>query len=176
MEHPINQQSSEIRECSRFRWGTWFGNIPAQIQSIGQSLHNGAARRTTNSIVVIANRLNRSAPLNWVGEVQRFSHNDSLNTWISSFLRGWPCLKRSLPLLRFFPFRHSEQQSCLTNERGHLRVIIVSLRLGLFIYHSIEYSLRREQWISYWLQSFEFIRTSINTQPKHCDQTKVFMT
>jgi len=61
-----------------FGWGNRFGNIPAQIQSIGKAQHNGAARRTTNSIEVIANGLNGSAPLNRVREFQRFSHNDSL--------------------------------------------------------------------------------------------------
>jgi len=63
-----------------FGWGNRFGNIPAQIQSIGKAQHNSAARRTTNSIEVIANGLNGSAPLNRVRELQRFSHNDSLKS------------------------------------------------------------------------------------------------
>ena len=42
------------------------------------ALYNGAAGRATNSIVVIANGLNKSASLNRVGEFQRFSHNDIL--------------------------------------------------------------------------------------------------
>ena len=143
--HSINQQSSEYLEHSRFVWGTKFGNIPAQIQSIGQTFYNGAAGRATNSIIVIANGLYRSASLNRVGEVQRFSHNDILKARISSFLRGWSCLKRSLPILPFFPFHYSAKQSSSASDRGQRRPMMMSRRLTLFSHYSTKYLLRAKR-------------------------------
>lgn len=143
--HCVNQQSSEHLEHSRFVWGTRFGNIPAQIQSIGQALYNGAAGRATNSIIVIANGLYRSASLNRVGEVQRFSHNDILKARISSFLRGLSCLKRSLPILPFFLFHYSAKQSSSASDRGQRRPMMMSRRLTLFSHYSTKYLLRSKR-------------------------------
>ena len=143
--HSITQQSSENLERSRFGWGTWFGNIPTQIQSIGKALYNGASGRTTNSIVVIANGLNRSASLNRVGEFQRFSHNDSLKAQISSFLRGWACLKRSLPIWPFFQFHYSAKQSSSASDREQRRPMMMSRRLTLFTRYSTKYLLRAKR-------------------------------
>ena len=144
MGHSINQLRSDNLECSRFDWG-WIGNIPAQIKSIGQALHNSAARRTTNSIIVIANGLNRSASLNRVGEFQRFSHNDSLKAQISSFLRGWACLKRSLPIWPFFQFHYSAKQSSSASDREQRRPMMMSRRLTLFTRYSTKYLLRAKR-------------------------------
>ena len=145
MGYTVKQQSYEHLEHSRFVWGTRFGNSPAQIQSIGQALYNGAAGRATNSIIVIANGLYRSASLNRVGEVQRFSHNDILKARLFSFPRGWSCLKRSLPILPFFPFHYSAKQSSSASDRGQRRPMMLSWRLTVFRNNSTKYLLRAKR-------------------------------
>ena len=75
--------------------------------SIGQAHHNCAARRTTNSIEVISNGLNGSAPLNRVGEFQRFSHNDSLKAEMILISLGETKSAEVVTASPFFALRHS---------------------------------------------------------------------
>ena len=77
--------------------------------SIGQAHHNCVARRTTNSIEVIANGLNGSAPLNRVREFQRFSHNDSLKAGMILISQGATKSAEVVTASPFFALRHSSQ-------------------------------------------------------------------